>query len=145
MTRCGHYRDSVACDNPKQHDEGLAAQYLSVGSTYGADSGTDAKTLYQMLSALDRVRPCIVFWLARVARNQDHFADLLNSAMAAAAHPENAEYIAADAVDGFPASSPEQADAVWNIILLAAGQEMVPDEDWDNDAAMVLRIRRAVG
>ena len=119
-------------------------QYLSASAHFGTELDTEAETYYYLLSAIERLRPSIIFGLAKISKDQRQFCSLIQKAVLATVCIDRAEYIAGDACEGFPPDKPHSADAAWLLILLAAGQKAEPDTEWIEARAMCKRVYECV-
>lgn len=111
-------------------DDTLINQYLSTACEFSADLNTEAETHYYLVRAMNDMRPSIIYGLARQANDQKHFADLLLQASVACSQICEAESSAARAACDPAIKDPHRADAIWFLILLAAGQSAAGDAEW---------------
>lgn len=115
---------------PDNIPEELLQQYLSASALFCPDLNTEGHTAHVLMSAIDKIRPSIIFHMAKIARDQEHFRKLVADAMMAADLPEEAEVIADFSSDTFSHSEALQASKAWLLVLLAAGQASAPDDEW---------------
>lgn len=128
-------------DHKNSYDPPLE-QYLSASAEFCTDVSTEAETYYYLLGAAEAMRPSIIFSLAKIARDQRHFCDLIQHALFATNCLGRAESIAAAACESFDAD--HDADAAWSLVLLAAGQGALPDEDWIEARDMCRRLHEGL-
>lgn len=122
---------------PKSIPEQTVQQYLSGAALYSAHLKTEAEAFHALVAAADLIRPSVIFRLARLAKDQKHFSDLLKNACAAAAFPDRAETFASFSGDSFSHDQPEKADAAWQLAVLAAGQAVEKNQEWADLRAAV--------
>lgn len=128
-------------DHKNSYDPPLE-QYLSASAEFCTDVSTEAETYYYLLGAAEAMRPSIIFSLAKIARDQRHFCDLIKIASLATDCLDHAESIAAEACESF--DDAHDADAAWLLVLLAAGQGALPDEDWIEAQDMCRRLHEGL-
>lgn len=111
-----------------------------LGRAYGFCMDDECEALYRIDEANRRLRPSIIVSMAKCTKGSREFIDSLGHAIMATYYPEKADAFAGEACEAFPADRAQDADNVYNLVILAGAQAANPDEEWQHISALTRRL-----
>lgn len=126
-------------------DPHLAAQWVSAWCEFCHSDhveGVEGGAYRTLRAAVEKFPPSYVFAVSRITKSFHHFITLLSSALQSHADPTRAEDLAAIECDKFSwKDAAFQADYACDLVKLAGGWAVLPDEDFAREKSASLAAR----
>lgn len=134
--------DSHYPDSGDEYNANVNFDYLDLARIYGGSDDEECEAAHVILSCLDMMRPSVIFHLARNANDLRQFIKLLSNAVSACYYPEEAEMIGSRAIDDFAQNKAIQADRAYGLIMMAAAESALSDDEWEHVSDVVGRLNK---